>query len=137
MTTKTTRDRDKWLPCQEGGPARGHLYDGETQHVSPEPESGGADQRGERAGDEPQRHPQRRQAGAARDDLVLLRHEQPCTRTRTACMHARELTDQYVVGVTASSSSVTASRPATRHPDMAADGGLSYLSVMSGRPYPC
>ena len=54
------------------------LYDGEAQDVAAEPESHGPGGRGRRPGHEPQRHAEHGRPGAAGDDILLQRHEQPC-----------------------------------------------------------
>ena len=54
------------------------LDDGEAQDVAAEPESHGPGGRGRRPGHEPQRHAEHGRPGAAGDDILLQRHEQPC-----------------------------------------------------------
>jgi hypothetical protein len=65
------QEHSKQPDIQKMTPADRDLYDGKTQDVSAEPQGDGSGRGSRRAGDEPQRHAQRGQAGPADDDLLL------------------------------------------------------------------
>jgi hypothetical protein len=72
------------------------LHDGEAQDVAAEAESHGPGGGGGRPGHEPQRHAENGWPGAAHDDLLLQRHEQPC---RHSTINQRNIVDVDIESV--------------------------------------
>lgn len=62
----------------------GYLYDGDAEDVAAEADGDGADGHGGRAERELEHQAQRREAGPARQHLLLLRHEQTCVHAGEA-----------------------------------------------------